>query len=285
MNPACSEFTDSRKVTRWKRTRLQSALGDVATCFGDFVCGATVASLAHRHDVRVGIAAGMYLREHVTSVSLRVEVLSVVFLCYWKWAAAPFLRGLTRDIQELLGADAAGRASFYERLWEEAAQEVRELSVVGNRRDRTVQLLPRRRVRKLGGGKAHYFSYHPMMNPATRKRGDQEFTILMRDLRCGLLPRATDELAVLLAAPGANYTTCEVPLRRVRLWQRATYTRTRCLRWLFKAEGLVAEPCETDWDILAGIGVRRREGGGGGGGTLVRAGRRCLCRGRRGHVG
>ena len=82
----------------------------------------------------------------------------------------------------------------------------------------------------------------------------------MEDLRSGRLPRATAELAVLFAASGANYTTCEVPLRQVRLWQRAAYTRTRFLRWLFKAEGLVAEPCEKDWDLLVGMGSGAEKG-------------------------
>ena len=262
-NAACADFSENRRRgAHWKLKRLQSALGDVATCFGDFVQGGRVASLAHRHDVRVGIASGMYLRELIPSASLRVEVLSVVFLCYWKWAVASILQSLTRNIEELLGADAVGRASLYERVWEEATLEVRpqEFAVVCNRRDRTVELLPRASVRKLGGGAADYFSCHPMMCPASRRPFQHEFRTLMEDLRSGRLPGATAELAELFAASRANYTTSEVPLRSVRLWASATYSRTRFLRWLFKAEALVAEPCEEDWDLLAGMGSGAERG-------------------------
>ena len=91
-NAACPQFIESRTWRHWKLKRLQSVLGDVANCFGDFVQGGCVASLRHRHDVRMGIAAGMHLREHIVSATLRLEVLCVLFLCYWKWPAACILK-------------------------------------------------------------------------------------------------------------------------------------------------------------------------------------------------
>ena len=83
-NADCPQFIESRTGAHWKLKRLQSALGDVANCFGDFVQGGCVASLRHRHDVRMGIASVMHLREHIASATLRLEVLCVLFLCYWK---------------------------------------------------------------------------------------------------------------------------------------------------------------------------------------------------------
>ena len=166
-NAACPKFIESRTGEHWKRKRLQSALGDVAKCFGAFVQGGCVASLRHRHDVRMGIASGMHLREHIASATLRLEVLCVLFLCYWKWPAACILTNLMRHVEELLGADAQGRAALYERSWKEAMLILRptEFSVVCNRRQGTVELLPRAKVRRLGGAAADYFSYKLLMNP------------------------------------------------------------------------------------------------------------------------
>ena len=56
-----------------------------------------------------------------------------------------------------------------------------------------------------------------MMNPAGRRVAEREFRILMGDLRSGRLKTAMDELARLFAAPGANYTKCEVPLLPLKL--------------------------------------------------------------------
>ena len=100
-NVACPQFIKSRTGGHWKLKRLQSALGDVATCFGDFVQGGCVASLLHRHDVRMGIASGMHLREHIASATRRLEVLCVLSLCYWKWAAACILKNLMCHVEEL----------------------------------------------------------------------------------------------------------------------------------------------------------------------------------------
>ena len=78
----------------WKIKGLQDALGGkprgrfAATCLGDYIQGGLAASLLHRHDVRVGVAAGMFLRERITDTSLRLEVLCLVFLCYRKWWGA-----------------------------------------------------------------------------------------------------------------------------------------------------------------------------------------------------
>ena len=162
-NAACPQFSTSRTGEHWKLKRLQSALGDVAKCFGAFVQGGCVASLRHRHDIRMGIASGMHLREHITSATLRLEVLCVLYLCYWKWAAACILETLMRHVGELLGADPKGRVALYQRAFQEAVLMVRpkEFSVVCNRHLETVELLPRAKARRLGGGAANYFSYHP----------------------------------------------------------------------------------------------------------------------------
>ena len=261
-NAACPKFSASRTGEHWKLKRLQSALGDVANCFGDFVQGGCVASLRHRHDVRMGIACGMHVREHIASATLRLEVLCVLFLCYWKWPAACILKILMRHVEELRWADAQGRAALYERSWDEAMLILRptEFSVVGNRREGAVELLPRARVRKLGGGESDCFSYHLVMNPAKRRTAEVDFRILMEDLRSGRLVDAIAKLAESFAASGATYSTCEVHLRSVQLWASATYSRTTFVRWLFKAEDVRVEPAAEDWALLTGMGSGAEKG-------------------------
>ena len=83
----------------------------------------------------------------------------------------------------------------------------------------------------------------------------------MEDLRSGRLRAATDELAgMFAAASGASYTKGEALLRPLHLWRCARYSRTRFLRWLFKAEGVLVEPSSDDWDVLAGMGSGAEEG-------------------------
>ena len=261
-NAACPQFIQSRTGTHWKLKRLQSALGDVANCFGGFVHGGCVASLRHRHDVRMGIASGMHLREHIASATLRLEVLCVLFLCYWKWPAACILKNLMRHVEELLGADAQGRAALYERSWKEAMLILRptEFSVVCNRRQRTVELLPRAKVRRLGGMAADYFSYNLRMNPAKRRTAEIEFGILMEDLRSGRLVDALAKLAESFAASGATYSTCEVHLRSAQLWASAKYSRITFVRWLFKAEDVRVKTTAEDWALLTGMGSGAEKG-------------------------
>ena len=259
-NGECSQYAPLRcgKGKHWQIKRLQSALGnqDAATCLGDFIQGGLAASLLHRHDVRVGIASGIFLRERITDVSLRLEVLCLPFLCYWKWPSASILKSVASTLESLLASDAEGRASLYERFWDQATQDVRpeEFAVVCHRRRRTAQLFPKARVRSLGGNGADFFSYHSMMNPACRRLASEEFKILMADLRSGRLKTAIDALVDIFAASGASYKDCEVPLRKVHLWGGAQYSRTRFLRWLFKAEGVAVAPSDDDWAVLAGMG-------------------------------
>ena len=52
-------------------------------------------------------------------------------------------------------------------------REVRDRQVVCNRRERSVELMPRgAQARKLGGAAAGYFLHHPVMNPAARRTGE-----------------------------------------------------------------------------------------------------------------
>ena len=271
-NRDCSAFRPKRSGQHWRLKRLHGHVGDVAKCFGDFVQGGRCASLLHRHDVRTGVAAGMVLREDFAAASgaLRVEILCVVFVCYWKWAPARILNYVLRHKDELLAADARGRADLYERAWEQAMLFLKpaECTVVCNRLEATVELRPRsqkpREDRRIA---PDFFCYHPAMHPAKRRLSQCEFKILMRDLRGGRLEPATVKLAASFAAAsgatatsGASYVACEPHLREVHLWKGARYSRTTFLRWLFRAEDVPRSVSDEDWELLAGMGSGAEKG-------------------------
>ncbi len=257
-NKDCAGHSAPGSGEHSKLERLRRELGEVADRFGDFVHGACVASLSHRHDVRMGIASGMLLRGRIASAAVRLEVLCVAYLCYWKWRAAGFLQRLLHREDEFLRADAQGRACLYERAWAEAAAAlpVADFAVVCRRGRGTAELWPRARVQALGGPAGHYYCYSVGGHPCTRNRwGDFQFALLMQDLRSGRLDSALANVAATFAASGATYSACQEHLLSVRLWEKkAPRSRLNFLCWLFKAEGVTAKICEEDWALLAGKG-------------------------------
>ncbi len=266
-NQSCARYVAPRQDERWKRRRLKWAFGEVAVNLGDFVHGARVASLNHRHDIRMGIASGMLLRERIADAPLRMEVLCVAFLLYWKWPAAGFLRCLLRRAEAFLEADAQGRASLHEQAWTEAAAvapPLADFSVVCHVGRRTVELRPRAEVpalvRRRKIGNTEYRTYSLGKAPSKRRTAAFEFAVLMRELRSGRLGSALTKVAEALAAPGATYSACEEHLKTVKLWEKATYSRLNFLRWLFKAEGVAPEMCERDWALLTGMGSGAEQG-------------------------
>ena len=82
----------------------------------------------------------------------------------------------------------------------------------------------------------------------------------MEDLRSGRLAEALAKLEESFAAAGATYSTCEVHLRSVQLWAKATHARTTFLRWLFKAVEVRVESSVQDWALLAGKGSGAEKG-------------------------
>ncbi len=255
-NKDCARYCGAWWKRNWKAQLIQRALGEVADRFGDFVEGACVASLSHRHDVRAGMAAGALLRERIASTTLRLEILCVVRLCYyWKWQAAGFLRSLLRRAGKLQGADARGRASLYERAWAEAAAALpaADFFVVCHRGRRTAELWPHAQVRALGQRPAEdQFVYRLEEPPLRCRAGSVELAALMEDMQSGRLEGALFKLAQAFAAPGATYSACDAHLQSAGLWKNAALSRA-LLPWLFKAEGVTAAMCAEDWALLAGI--------------------------------
>ena len=203
---------------------------DVAFRLGAFIVGGFASTLLHRHDIRVGVASGMFLKLVVPETANRLELLMSLYPCYWKWSTAAVLRQLTPHMDELLGAEAEGRARILANAWCAMEIEMSPRQVVGHRTLRTVELLTRSEAKKIIGSAVGRFGYHPYMNPAGRRTGAQEFNILLPDLKSGKVASACADLVdTWAAASGASYKASEQVLKNhnISLFAGATYSRTR----------------------------------------------------------
>ena len=94
--PARPKAAHVSEPLHWKHKRQAKALGeDVASRLGAFIVGGFASTLLHRHDIRVGIASGMFLKPIVPETAKRLELLMALYPCYWKWSTAAVLRHLT----------------------------------------------------------------------------------------------------------------------------------------------------------------------------------------------
>ena len=72
----------SLRGSHWQLKRLRACGPGLRA---SIVEGASSLLLRQRHDMRIAIAAGQYLRQvGLLEVARRVEVLAVLFLVYWK---------------------------------------------------------------------------------------------------------------------------------------------------------------------------------------------------------
>ena len=213
--------------------RLQSRLGDVQDRVGAFVAGGFVLTLLHRHDIRVGIASGMFLRHFVSDTARRLELLAVLYPCYWRWSTRLVLGAMAPRMDELVLADSNRRADIVQEAWDAMVVEMIPYQVVGFRLESRVDLLLRSDAQSLTGVKngKECFGYHPYSNPASRRNGSQEVNLLLADLRSGSLWRACEGLAQEWRANPATYKQSERVLmnHEIALWSgaKATYGRVR----------------------------------------------------------
>ena len=91
---------------QWRRERL---LGGAADRVGVYVVGGSALTLLHRHDIRVGIAPGMFLKTFVSDRSRRIEMLTMLYPAYWRWSTRDLVIAMHEHREELTatGADAA----------------------------------------------------------------------------------------------------------------------------------------------------------------------------------
>ena len=198
-NALCSAYAhrSAQRGAHWLNKRKDVLLGPAAAKLGAFVAGGFALTLLHRHDIRTGIASGMYLKQFFCDASTRMEILAVVYLCYWRWSARSVLRYITQSLarmEELLHADSNRRADILLEAFNELEVALSPYQVVGFREERRVDLVIREE-RSDGGGAAGCFGYHPYSNPASRRTGAQEFRKLLPDIRSGNLRRACEDLA------------------------------------------------------------------------------------------
>jgi hypothetical protein len=227
----CLCFRACLSGCHWKRKTKSNALGkDVASRLGTFIVGGFASTLLHRHDIRVGIASGMFLKPVVPETAKRLELLMCLYPCYWKWSTAAVLRHLTPCMDRLSGATAEERARILENAWRAMEKTMSSRQVVGQRTLRTVELLTRAEAKKITSSAKGCFGYHPYMNPASRRTGAQEFRRLLPDLKSGKVARACAELVrTWAAASGASYRASEQVLVKhpISLFSGARYCRTR----------------------------------------------------------
>ena len=229
-NESCAEFRGKQTGLHWQTSRLQSTLGDVSDRVGAFIVGGFALTLLHRHDIRVGIASGMFLRHFVSDTAKRLELLAVLYPSYWRWSTRSVLGAMAAHMDELLRADSNRRADILQEAWDAMEVEMSEYQVVGFRRECRVDLLLRSEAKRVVGKAKDCFGYHPYSNPASRRTGSQEVSILLADLRSGSLWRACVDLAQEWRT-NPTYTQSEQVLVKhgIALWAgaKATYGRAR----------------------------------------------------------
>ena len=227
-NPLCAKLRPKQSGRHGKAARLQNIFGDRSDRVGAFVQGGFSLTLLHRHDIRVAIASGMFLRPLVTDTPKRLELLALLYPCYWRWSTRLMLRAMSAHMDELLHADSNRRADILQDAWDAMEVEMSKYQVVGFRRERRVDLLSRTEVKRLGGSANGCFAYHPYRDPASDSCGSKEISRLLADLRSGSLWRACVELAqVLLTKPTYAKSEQVLTTHGIALWAGATDRRTR----------------------------------------------------------
>ena len=99
-------------------SELKYALGPLRQSVGAWLEGGVVLTLLHRHDIRVIIASGMYIRKcWGVSRVLRLELLCVLHLCYWIWLTKLLLEEMEHRLQEYSVAQPLARAEIWREVW------------------------------------------------------------------------------------------------------------------------------------------------------------------------
>ena len=211
----------------------------------------------------------MFLKTFVSDRSRRIEILTMLYPDYWRWATRDLVIAMHEHREELTatGADAAAsgasaasrRADIYAAAWGKVAATKQ---VVVYRDEQRVALLQRSEARQITCGAEGRFGYHPISNPASRRTGASEARILLTDVRNGQLESVSKALDQQWAASGATYKHSHEVLvqESISLWKRADYNRIRFLRWLFKAEGMSVEIDPEEWDLVKNMGAGAEKG-------------------------
>ena len=165
---------------------------------GAFVAGGFILTLNHRHDIRVAIASGMFLKTFLLNTPLRLEVLFLISPCYWKWSTGMLLGSVVARYFEWATADPVARADMWQSAWNSMAGAMSDMQVVVDTENFGVACLSRSEAKQIAGHGV--FKHHAFMDPSSRRNGSHDFASLLEDLRSRRLCRACESLAKLLTA-------------------------------------------------------------------------------------
>ena len=242
---------------------LKNALGPLLAAVNAWVDGGFILTLLHRHDIRVGIASSMYIRSRWSvSLALRLEVLCVLHLCYWRWSTKRLLEAMEPRMEEYSRAQPLARGQIWRQVWRVMEGDMGQVQVGAWSDSRELKIVARADVKQIRArGDGDFRAHHAYMNPSSRRSGAQEFSILVDSVDDGSLWRACVEIAEKMQNP-APYTAVTDAMRRheVTLWKNGTYGAVRLARWLFQAEGIEVSWSAEDWSLLRGMGEGVRAG-------------------------
>ena len=196
----CEHFRESERGSHWRQTRFhheaESGLGTLSRQVGAFVTGSFILTLKHRHDIRVAIASGMFLKMFLVYTPWRLEVLFLLFPCYWKWSTSRLLSSIVARYFEWANADSVARADMWQSAWDSMVNAMSDMQVVSE--NFGVACVSRSQAKNIIG--KGVFRYHAYMNPSSRRNGSYDFNSLLEDLRSRRLCCACEDLASLFAA-------------------------------------------------------------------------------------
>ena len=197
---------------------------------GSFITGSFAFSLQHRHDIRVGIASGMYLKPLILDRAKRLELLAVLYPCYWRWSTKLMLERILAHLDQYLAADALGRSEIIEKALQSMMREMVAYQVVGFRKEQRLELMSRTHAKRFNAKKNDAFRYHPFQSPAGRRTIALEVPMLLGDLRTGNLLRACEALSQAWQTdPSYSESSRIVLAHGIKLWagRGRKYGRTR----------------------------------------------------------
>ena len=93
----------------------------------------------------------MYLKRHVYDVALRIELLAILHLRYWRWSTMAFLREVAARLAEYTQAQPLARAAILVEAWDIMSGVMEPMQVVSTKGTFTLALQRRDDIHKLRG--------------------------------------------------------------------------------------------------------------------------------------
>ena len=241
----CGYYRNPRRGGPGLNHELKSTLGKDLTCHvADWVGGGFILSSLHRHDIRVGIASGMYIRQQwpIVAAPLRLEILCVLSLSNWRWTTKKLLELLEPRVLEYARSQPLARAQIWREVWDAMEFEMDDRYVVTLHAPQAkLKLVSQWQLRQLyregsfrdarGNSRGNYSSWNVLVNQWSRRHASKEFFILQKSLRDGSLWRACHQLAAKFeGCRQASYSAVSGAMNDngVALWMTNRCSCARC---------------------------------------------------------